>query len=273
MPLLSSASLISTPDRAVRLFPPVKCHQCDGRRSVERLGRRPCEACEASGYIKDTTEPCPECQPTRDAIKGTGVLTFPEKIPCPRCNSSGQTHRVPEVRPTTLGGIKAGDWVRIGVEFPGLPVADTPAGSPFQNATAELISCIVASAAAGRVMARVMKAPDYPESHGLRYGDTLELSGNQILAHTVVSPEEFEKARDGGLLNSKPMSILAPEAGKAYYARNGANCVIWTKRVDASGEYFLGAAEGSTCEWHTDGAARGGRRDFDLVAPKQVVNT
>jgi hypothetical protein len=276
MPLHPKASLIADPARAAQLFPPQPCRKCSGTAKVQRYKAITCETCRGTAEIEQGGEnglvkvPCPECWNTAQK-KSLGQRAVPETIPCDGCGGQGKKSRVHEARPATLGQAKPADWLVIGVEFPALPIEDLD-DSKYIGASAELISCMIARVSPGRIIGRVLQSPEYSDSHGLKYGDLLELGPNHILVHTQCSQEEFEKARDGGLFNFAPVVPIPPVAGRTFITRGGTKATVWTSRNDQAGQFFIGQAGGRDLEWSVDGSHRQGQREFDLVQFTDVVN-
>lgn len=270
MPLNPKASFIADPSRAAQLFPPQPCRQCNGSTKVQRYKEIECSTCKGTTRAGDV--PCPDCYSNTLKVS-TGKRMVPETIPCPGCGGQGKKSRVHDTRPETLAAAKPADWVVIGVEFPAMPIEDLK-DSKYSGASAELVSCMVMKkdAATTRIMVRVLQSPEYSDAHGLRYGDLLELGPNHILVHTQCTQEEFEKARDGGLFNFAPQVPIAPQRGRGYITRGGAKAVVWSFRVDDTGQFAIGSVNGIDTEWNMDGTERKGVRAGDLVQFTEVVN-
>lgn len=281
MPLNPRAVLITDPQRAAQLFPAQPCRRCAGSGKVQRYKNVECGHCKGSASVEEpkagvmTAVPCPECWNEAQG-KSTGERQVPETIPCPAppvgCGGQGTKSRVSEARPQTLAAAKPADWVVIGVEFPAMPIEDLK-DSKFVGASAELVSCMVVRVPPGRIIARVLQSPEYSDTHGLKYGDLLELGPNHILVHTQCTQEEFEKARDGRLFEFAPQVPIPPQPGRNYITRGGNKANVWTMRNDQAGQFAIGQVAGRDTEWNMDGTARNGARDSDLVQFTEVVNT
>jgi hypothetical protein len=281
MPLNPKAAYITEPSRAAQLFPAGPCRTCSGSTKVQRYRKETCEICQGSGKGEYKPEGQPPEQPGHCSAcysdfhkKSSGQRQFAESIPCTECNGQGTKRRVNDARPQTLAAMKPGDWVVIGVEFPALPIED--ASPEYKAASAELISCMVircAPSATTLITARVIHAPEYTSGHGLRYGDLLQIGPNNVLVHSQCTPEEFEKAKDGGLFTFAPVLPIAPVPGREFFTRGGERATIWTTRTEGGGQFAIGKLRsGSDCEWNMDGTDRQGRRDNDLVQFTEVVN-
>lgn len=277
MPLNPKAVFITDPHRAAQLFPAQDCRQCAGSTKVQRYKNVECGHCKGAAKVQQseggvmTAVDCPECYNTAQK-KSTGQRQVPETIPCPGCGAQGRKSRVSEARPQTLAAAKPADWVVIGVEFPTVPIEDLK-DSKYVGASAELVSCMIIRVPPGRIIARVLQSPEYSDSHGLKYGDLLELGPNHILVHTQCTQEEFEKARDGRLFEFAPQVPIPPQPGRKYITRGGNKADVWTTRNDQAGQFAIGSVAGRDTEWNMDGTARNGARDADLVQFTEVVNT
>ncbi len=281
MPLNPKAAYITEPGRATQLFPATTCRTCNGTTKVQRYRNDKCEACQGSGAGDYKPEGHPADQPGHCADcynvfqkKSTGTRQTAELVPCADCKGQGTKRRVNDARPQTLAAMKPGDWVVIGVEFPALPIED--ASPAYKAASAELISCMIlraAPAATALITGRVIHAPEYTGGHGVRYGDVLQLSPNNILVHSQCTPEEFEKAKDGGLFTFAPVNPIAPVPGRFFFTRAGERAEVWTTRTEGGSQFAIGKLKsGLDCEWNMDGSDRQGRRDNDLVQFTEVVN-